>query len=165
MTEDHTFFPWVSALITGLLLALPHLYKCQSRVHCFLWKTVPPPTPPPKKRKKEKKIYMYCISGSLLGDRILLSQILEFQVTPAYFFFFFLFKTSRVCRHYSCSLSRFFNSPWHRHFDTQYFNCCRVIRLAVPLQQEMACETISRHLGRDISLRASSHVRLTMDHW
>lgn len=41
MTEDRTFFPWVSALITGLLPALPHLYKCQSKVHCFMPRTVP----------------------------------------------------------------------------------------------------------------------------
>lgn len=41
MTEDRTFFPWVSALITGLLPALPHLYKCQSKVHCFTPRTVP----------------------------------------------------------------------------------------------------------------------------
>lgn len=41
MTEDHTFFPKESALITGCLLALPHLYKCQSKVHRSLWKRAP----------------------------------------------------------------------------------------------------------------------------
>lgn len=41
MTEDRTFFPRVSALITAWLLALPRLYKCQSKVQRSLWKRVP----------------------------------------------------------------------------------------------------------------------------
>lgn len=69
-------FSEVSALITGWLLALPHLYKCQSKVHHSLWKRVP------------WRKYTLC---SLLGNRILLSWILAFEVTPTLLFFFFYF--------------------------------------------------------------------------
>lgn len=70
----------------------------------------------------------------LLAGRI---AFCKFLPSFFFFFFFFLFQTRHVGRHYSCSLSHFCNSPWHRHFDIQYFNCCRVIHLAVPSQQGM----------------------------
>lgn len=107
------------------------------------------------RRRRGKKIVL-CSS---LGDRVLLYRNPGFQVTPSLFFFFFsffLFKTSRVRQHYSRSLSHFFNSLRHRRFDTQYFNCCRVIHLAVPSRAEWGCETISRRLGAKF-LRAQVH--------
>lgn len=58
MTEDRTFFPRVSALITGWLLALPHLYKCQSKVHHSLWKRVPQKQ---NKKKETKNVYIMLI--------------------------------------------------------------------------------------------------------
>lgn len=96
MTEDRTFFPRVSALITAWLLALPRLYKCQSKVQRSLWKRVP------QKicfvlivRQQNIVIQNSCISGH-----------------PHHSRFFFLFVTSHVCCHYSSSISHFFNSPW-----------------------------------------------------
>lgn len=67
-------FPWVSALITVLLLALPHLYKCQSKVHLFLWKIVP--------TKKTSPL--------LLANRIMLCRTPAFQIPPQPAFNFFL---------------------------------------------------------------------------
>lgn len=126
MTEDSTFSffppPWVSALITGLLLALPHLYKCHPQSSLLLENMVSL-----KKERGKKKDIVLIVSGQ---DGIL-------QVSPQLLLLFFssLFQTRHVGCHYSCSLSHFSNSPWHRHFDIQYFNCCRVIHLAVPSQQ------------------------------
>lgn len=84
-------FPRVSALITAWLLALPRLYKCQSKVHPSLWQRI----------LKKKSL--------LLGNTILLDGIRAFKVNPP--FFLFSLKTSYVCCHYSFTLSRFFKRP------------------------------------------------------
>lgn len=145
MTEDSTVFffllSWVSALITGLLLALPHLYKCQPQSSLLLWNTL---SPKRKEEEKKPKHIVFIVSRAACRP----AAPLHFRVLPGFFFFFFfLFQTHHVDCHYSCSLSHFSNSPWHRHFDIQYFNCCQVIHLAVPSKKRNDGETISGRLG------------------
>lgn len=82
MTEDSSFFcffflffPWVSALITGLLLALPHLYKRLPQSLLLLWTMASPP--PPKKST---------LSLLLLG-RVAFCSIFTFQIFTSSIFF------------------------------------------------------------------------------
>lgn len=73
-------FPWVSALITALLLALPHLYKCQSKVHLFLWKIVP-----------TKKPITLIVSQQ---NNVMQNPCISDPPTCVHFFFFFCMPSS-----------------------------------------------------------------------
>lgn len=141
MTEDHTFFPRVSALITVWLLALPHLYKCQSKVHRSLWKRVP------------QNIYIVLIVRQ--QDIVIQNPCIWGHPHPSFFFCLWQVMCAVITHaHYHIS----FTFPG---ISTLIFNI--LIAAGSYILLSLGSETISRHLGLDNSLNESSPVRSTVD--